>query len=225
MTIVFGIWPYVALTVFVVGHVWRWRYDQYGWTTRTSELMEKRWLLWASPIFHVGVLFAAVGHFLGLVIPASATTALGVSEHAYHLVALGGGIFAGTLLLVGFVLLMVRRFVAQSRLRLVTVRADIVMYVLVGVVAVLGMTATVGWSLFGGGYDYRATVAVWFRSVFWLHPQVDLMAAAPLIFQLHGALAFGVFAVWPFTRLVHLWSIPLAYFVRPPIVYQAAAAR
>ena len=224
-TVVFAVWPYIALTIFVVGHVWRWRFDQFGWTTRTSELMEKRWLMWASPIFHVGVLMAAGGHALGLLVPASVTEAVGVDEHTYHLIAMGGGILAGTLLLLGFALLLIRRFVAKTRLRLVTVRADVVMYILVGIVAVLGMTATVGWGLFGGGYDYRATVAIWLRSVFYLQPNVALMAGAPLIYQAHGAMAFTVFAIWPFTRLVHLWSVPLVYFVRPPIVYQAAVAR
>jgi len=71
--------PYIALTVFVVGHIWRWRTDQFGWTTRTTQLLENRWLRLGSPLFHLGVFAAIGGHVLGLLVPASWTAAVGVS--------------------------------------------------------------------------------------------------------------------------------------------------
>ncbi|MCL2736435.1 MAG: respiratory nitrate reductase subunit gamma [Propionibacteriaceae bacterium] len=222
-TAFFGVWPYIALTIFLVGHFWRWRYDQFGWTTRTSELMEKRWLMWGSPIFHVGVLLVVLGHALGLLVPPSATAALGLSEHGYHMMALSAGLVAGAVLVVGFVILLVRRFVTKARFRIVTRRADILMYVLVAVAAAAGLSATLGLGISTGAYDYRSTVSVWFRSVFAFNPNVDLMASAPWIFQVHAVAAFALIAVWPFTRLVHLWSIPLGYLVRPPIVYHTPA--
>ena len=84
--------PYLSLTVFVVGHVWRYRYDKFGWTTRSSQLYEDRLLRIGSPLFHFGMLGVVAGHVIGLVIPKVATDALGISAHTYHVVALAGGI-------------------------------------------------------------------------------------------------------------------------------------
>ena len=225
-TALFGVWPYLALTIFVVGHIWRWKYDQFGWTSRTSELMEKKWLEWGSPIFHVGMLFVILGHGLGLLVPPAATAALGIPDHVYHVFALGAGITAGSVLLIGLAILLIRRFVTKARFRIVTRRADVVMYIVFFIVVVAGLTATLVANLgTAGGYDYRGTIAVWFRSIFTLNPDVALMASAPWLYQIHVTAAFALFALWPFTRLVHLWSIPLGYFVRPPIVYHAAARR
>jgi len=221
-TAFFAVWPYLALAVSVVGHVWRWREDQFGWTTRTSELLEKRWLMWGSPIFHVGLVFLVAGHAMGLVVPASVTTALGVSEETYHIIALSGGLLAGTLVIAGLVILLARRFVTKARLRLVTRRADIVMYVLLVIVASAGMWATVGVNMVTpGGFNYRETVAVWFRSIFLFNPDVAVMTGPGMqwIYQVHAVCAFALIALWPFTRLVHLWSIPLGYITRPLIVY------
>ena len=219
--VLFAYWPYIALTVFVVGHVWRWRQDQFGWTTRTSQLMEKRWLMLGSPLFHVGLLFVVLGHGLGLVVPASVTAAFGITQEMYHVVALSAGILAGVVACAGLVILLARRFVTKARLRIVTRRADVAMYVLLGLVAFFGMWNTLGVNLLGGGYDYRATVGVWFRSLFTFQPDPALMAGAPWSYQVHAIAAFGLFAIWPFTRLVHLWSIPLGYLLRPLIVYRA----
>jgi nitrate reductase gamma subunit len=219
--VAWGVWPYLALGVFVVGHVWRWRQDQFGWTSRTSQLMEKRWLMIGSPLFHVGVLLAILGHAAGLVVPAWLTEALGISESAYHVVAVGGGVTAAALMGAGLLILLIRRFVTKARLRIITRPADIVMYVVLCLTALAGVTGTV--MNIPGGLDYRSTVSVWFRSVFAFQPDVAAMAGAPWIFQVHAACAFGLLAIWPFTRLVHVWSIPLGYLVRPRIVYHTAA--
>lgn len=222
---VFGVWPYIALTMFVVGNIWRWRTDQFGWTTRTSELSEKKILLWASPIFHVGMLLVLLGHLGGLVIPESFMTSLGVSESAYHLVAVVAGTGAGSLFALGAVLLVLRRFILKTRLRLVTRPGDVVMYILLALIIVIGMAATLSQNVFGPGYDYRETIGVWLRSIFVAKPAIDIMAGAPWIYQLHAGLALGLFAVWPFSRLVHMWSVPIGYLTRPPIVYRQAGAR
>jgi len=221
-TALFAVWPYLCLTIFVVGHIWRWREDQFGWTTRTSELMEKRVLMWGSPIFHVGLIFLVAGHALGLVVPAAATSAIGIDPETYHIIALGGGLLAGFLVCLGLIILLVRRFVTKTRLRLVTRRGDIVMYILLAVVATLGMWATVGVNMLTeGGFDYRGTVGVWFRSIFMFNPNVAAMTGPGMhwIYQVHAFCAFLLLAMWPFTRLVHLWSIPLGYITRPLIVY------
>ncbi|MDR2975169.1 MAG: respiratory nitrate reductase subunit gamma [Propionibacteriaceae bacterium] len=221
-SIAFGVCPYVAIVVFIVGHVWRWKQDQFGWTSRTSQLMEKRWLMIGSPLFHVGALLAVLGHAMGLLVPAWLTEKLGVSDHVYHLMAVTGGVLAGVLLLSGLAILLLRRFITKARLRVVTRRADIVMYIVLGLTAVLGFTGTLV-NVFTAGHDYRSTVAIWFRSVFTLQPDVAAMAASPWYFQAHAVCACAVLAVWPFSRLVHVWSVPLGYLIRPRIVYHTSA--
>ena len=76
--------PYLALGVFVIGHAWRWRYDQFGWTSRSTQLQERRLLKWGSPVFHYGTFAAIAGHVIGILIPASVTRAVGIPESVYH---------------------------------------------------------------------------------------------------------------------------------------------
>ncbi|HEU4675526.1 MAG TPA: respiratory nitrate reductase subunit gamma [Motilibacteraceae bacterium] len=212
--------PYVALTVFVLGHAWRWRHDQFGWTTRTTQLLESRLLKLGSPLFHLGAFAAIGGHVLGLVIPKSWTEAVGVSESTYHVVSVGAGTIAGVMVCAGLALLLARRFVVSDRVKRTTTTMDKVMFAVLTVVIGLGMAETVGRNLLGGGYDYRETVSVWFRGIFQLHPEPALMAQAPLVYQLHALAAFAFLALWPFTRLVHVWSAPIAYLWRPYVIYR-----
>ena len=93
--------PYVTIAVFVVGMVWRYRYDKFGWTTRSSQLYERSLLRIASPLFHLGMLAVVGGHVIGLLIPEDWTDALGVSEDLYHLNAIVLGSLAGLATLVG----------------------------------------------------------------------------------------------------------------------------
>lgn len=219
-TLVWIVLPYLCLTVFVAGHVWRWRHDQFGWTTHTSQVLENRILRLGSPLFHLGALGVVAGHAMGLLVPASVTEKLGLSEHAYHLIAVWGGTVTGLMLMVGLVLLIIRRMV-NGRVRRVTTRMDKVLYAALAGMVTLGMIATVGVNLIGGGYDYRETIAVWFRGIFWFQPDSALMTGAPLVYQLHAIGGFLFLALWPFTRLVHVWSVPLAYLWRPYVVYRA----
>ncbi|HUZ39759.1 MAG TPA: respiratory nitrate reductase subunit gamma [Streptosporangiaceae bacterium] len=218
------VFPYICLTSFVIGHIWRYRYDKFGWTSRSSELYEKKILAWASPLFHFGILGVLAGHLAGLLVPESWTSAVGVSEHAYHLVAVTLGTLAGLATITGFVLLIYRRRMTPSVLRVTSV-VDKAMYPVLGGVILLGLVNTIGIGLLGlgghpGGYNYRTTVAVWFRDVLLFHPGVTQMAGAPWSFQLHAVLAFLLLAAWPFTRLVHVLAAPFGYAFRPYIVYR-----
>ncbi|MEV5743446.1 respiratory nitrate reductase subunit gamma [Microbispora rosea] len=212
--------PYVALTVFVLGHVWRYRYDKFGWTTRSSQMYESRLLRIGSPLFHFGVLVVALGHVGGLVIPKTWTEAVGVSEHAYHLTAVVLGTVAGICTVAGLAILVYRRRTVGPVFT-ATTRNDKLMYALLALTIALGLTATVMANIVGGGYDYRNTISPWFRSVFYFQPDGDLMAAAPILFKLHALSAIVLFAVWPFTRLVHMLTAPVGYLTRPYIVYRS----
>ncbi|MBK3644622.1 MULTISPECIES: respiratory nitrate reductase subunit gamma [Streptomyces] len=214
--------PYICLAVFVVGHVWRYRQDQFGWTSRTSQLLEHRWLRWGSPLFHLGAFAVIAGHVVGLAVPASWTEAAGVGEHAYHTTAVALGSVAGVAMVTGLGMLCARRLLAR-RIRLTTDRSDKLLFPLLSLTVLLGFSATAVHNVFGGGYDYRETVSVWFRGVFTLHPQPEAISGAPLLFQLHALSACLLFAAWPFTRLVHVWSAPVGYLVRPYLVYRRRA--
>lgn len=223
--------PYAVTLVFIAGMIWRYRYDRYGWTSRSSQLYESKLLRIASPAFHAGILLALLGHIGGLVVPSETTRAIGISESAYHAVAVGLGSIAGLLVVIGLIGLVYRRR-TNTRVFLVTTRMDKAMYVLLGLVTALGVYNTIGVQLFGlgghsGGYDYRETVSVWFRSIAWFQPRPELMVHAPLSFQLHIIAAMLLIAITPVTRLVHIFSVPVGYLSRPYLVYRSrdAAAR
>lgn len=223
-TLLFVVLPYVCLAVFVVGHVWRYRTDQLGWTSRTSQVFEKKWLAWGSPLFHFGALFVILGHVGGLLVPASWTRAIGISDHAYHVVAVAGGTVAGLVLCAGIIILALRRFVVSDRMRTASTPMDKVLYVLLGLQTAVGMWQTVAINVFGEGYEYRGTISVWFRQLFVLQPDPSIMAGAPAIYGLHAVLACLFLAIWPFTRLVHVWSVPAGYLARPFVVYRRRGA-
>ncbi|MGW2522585.1 respiratory nitrate reductase subunit gamma [Streptomyces sp. NPDC001617] len=216
--------PYVALAVFVLGHVWRYRYDKFGWTTRSSQLYENRLLRIGSPLFHFGILVVALGHIGGLVIPKSWTEAAGISEHTYHVSAVVLGTIAGVATVGGLAILIYRRRTVGPVFS-ATTRNDKAMYVSLALTIGLGLSATVAANLVGGGYDYRETISPWFRSIFYLQPDPDRMTGAPILFQLHAISALLLFAFWPFTRLVHMLTAPLGYLTRPYIVYRSRDTR
>lgn len=212
--------PYVAITVFVAGHYWRYRYDKFGWTSRSSQLYESRLLRLGSPMFHFGILLVIGGHIGGLLIPESWTTAVGVSEGAYHAVSFGLGTVAGFVALAGAAILVYRRRTVRPVFS-ATTRNDKAMYVLLAATIVLGLGTTVLYNITGHPHDYRLTVSPWFRSIFYLHPRTELILQAPIGFRLHALAAWALFAFWPFSRLVHVFSAPVGYLTRPYIVYRS----
>lgn len=216
--------PYVSIAILVLGTVYRYRYDKFGWTTRSSQLYESDILRWGSPLFHVGILLVLGGHIAGLVIPASWTSALGISESTYHALAVGLGAVAGLLLLIGLVILVARRRLVGPVFT-ATTRNDKAMYLILGVVILLGLWATLRVNTADGGYDYRETVSPWFRSLFRLNPDLEGLDGVPVGLQLHIAVAWVLFAVWPFTRLVHAFSMPVGYLTRPYVVYRSRDPR
>ena len=217
-TFLWAVFPYLALAVFVVGLIWRYKYDKFGWTTRSSQLYESKLLRIGSPLFHFGILLALVGHLMGLIIPKSWTD-LVMDQHAYHLLAVGGGIVSGVMICVGFIILVFRRRTVKTVFNATTVN-DKVMYLVLGLVIAFGMWNTISTAV-SEEYNYREGVSPWFRSIFTFQPDVDLIANAPFQFQAHAFLAFLLLLIWPFTRLVHVFSAPVGYLVRPYIVYRS----
>lgn len=215
--------PYLALATFVVGHAWRWQHDKFGWTSRSTQLQE-RWLLkWGAPLFHYATFAAIFGHVLGILIPASFWGLIGVPEHIYHAFSAIAGFVAAVGVIIGVAILSLRRLFV-SRVRAATSPVDWVALILLAIVIVTGIIPTIFVNLFGSGYDYRETVAVWFRGLFAADPNVAAISGAPLLYQIHATSAWFILAAWPFTRLVHAWSYPLWYLWRPFIVYRSRKA-
>ncbi|OBI44630.1 respiratory nitrate reductase subunit gamma [Mycobacterium kyorinense] len=218
--------PYVTLAILIVGTWWRYRYDKFGWTSRSSQLYESRLLQIASPIFHFGILTVFAGHVIGLVVPPTATKALGVGEETYHVQAVVFGLIAGLSTLAGIGLLIYRR-TTRGPVRMATARSDKVMYVVLMLALVVGLYCTLqGTGIEGHAhvYHYRNTVGVWFRGIFIFRPGGENMVGAPLDYQLHAAIGMVLFCLWPFTRLVHAFSAPIGYLFRPYVVYRSRDA-
>jgi nitrate reductase gamma subunit len=226
--VLYAVLPYAAIATFLVGHWWRYRRDQYRWGARSTQLLESRWLMIGSNLFHFGALAAIGGHVMGILVPHAWTDALGISEGTYHVLAAAGGLVAGVAATLGFVVLLVRR-ARFPRVRVTTTRWDLVTFFLLAFGIATGMICTV-WGTLGEEVRYRETVAPYFRSLFVLDPRPELMTGdddVPFVFQLHVSAMWFLYAAWPFSRLVHVWSIPVDWLRRSPIPYRGrvAAAR
>ncbi|MGH4028973.1 respiratory nitrate reductase subunit gamma [Actinomycetota bacterium Odt1-20B] len=223
-TLLWGALPYVAFVLLVTGLIWRYRYDKFGWTTRSSQVYESKLLNIASPMFHYGILFVLVGHLMGLFIPESWTDKVGMTELAYHRLSLWGGTAAGALAVLGILMLIYRRRTNAPVFRATTAN-DKVMYVFLLAAIIMGMWAKLTNSGLDEGYNYRDSIAPWARSLFTLQPKVDAMVGVPLTFQIHAVIGMALFALLPFTRLVHMFSAPVQYLFRPYVVYRSRDPR
>ncbi len=149
-----------------------------------------------------------------------------MSEDAYHVIATSMGTLAGLAMLAGLAILIARRLL-NRRVRATTRGWDVAVMALLALMVATGMWNTVVENLIEGGYEYRETVSPWFRGLFLLDPDASLMTAAsvPLSYQLHAVGGWLILVVWPFSRLVHAWSVPVTYLRRRPIVYRSRAPR
>src|SRR5262245_2624942 len=213
------VYPYLVALVFVCGHIWRWKKDQFTITTRSSRPLERKWLMRGSIPFHLGMLGVISGHVVGLLIPAGLTAKFGVSEHVYHLQAVVLGGAAGIVCWTGILILTGRRLLITPVRRAGSL-ADIITELMLLVVITLGNCLTLGYQLFVHEYDYRETVSVWVRQLTLFDPDPSSMSAVPWTYQAHILAAFTLLAFWPFTRLVHVWTAPLQYVRRWQTLYR-----
>lgn len=207
------VYPYVAVFAFVAGHIWRWRADRFTVTTRSNRPLERKWLLRGSIPFHLGLLGVMGGHIVGLLVPASLTERLGVSEDAYHVQAVVVGGALGLVCWTGILILTCRRLFIPAVRRSGSL-ADIVTDLMLLIVITLGNCLTLGYQVFVGEFDYRETVSIWIRQLPLLRPDPSIMSGIPWIYQAHILAALTLFALWPFSRLVHVWTAPLALLRR-----------
>jgi nitrate reductase gamma subunit len=214
------IFPYIAVTVMIAGLLYGFLYRQKSWTAPSTELFEKKWLRIGSPLFHYGIIFAFVGHVMGILLPKRFYDMMGITDEMYHFFAIVGGGFAGLMIVLGLVILLIRKF-RHNRLMVHTGFADYFAFLMVLVVSALGTYITVIYNTTVHAFEYRTTIGTWFRGLFYFQPNYQLMESVPFIFQLHVVSAFLLFAAIPFTMLVHIFSFPIRYPTRAPIQYRS----
>jgi nitrate reductase gamma subunit len=219
----FGYYPYIALVVFFVGSLVRFDREQYTWKSDSSELLHRGQLRWGSNLFHIGVLGIFFGHLGGLFTPLWVWHAIGLTVPAKQMVAIVGGGIAGVMCFAGLVMLLHRRL-SDPRIRINSKPMDILVLVLLLAQVSLGLLSiTVSWAHLDGAEMLR--LMDWAqRIVTFRVGAAELIAPVPLIFKLHLALGLTVFLIFPFTRLVHVWSgLATVYYVMRP--YQVVRQR
>ena len=221
--LLFGFYPYVALAVFFVGSLLRFDREQYTWKSDSSQLLRHGQLRWGSNLFHLGVLGIFFGHLGGLFTPLTVWHALGVTPADKQMVAIVAGGVAGTLAFIGLLLLLHRRLV-DPRIRVTSRPMDIVVLLLFLVQLGLGLLSiTVSWAHLDGAEMLKfmdwAQRIVTFRG-----GAAELLADVSMVFKLHIVLGLTVFLIFPFSRLVHIWSgfAAVFYLFRP---YQVVRQR
>jgi len=222
-TFLFTIYPYLAGAVFLIGSLIRFDREQYTWKSDSSQLLKRGQLRLGSNLFHIGILGIFLGHLFGLLTPIDVWHALGVSAPAKQLLAIvAGGIF-GLAMLVGIVVLMHRRY-TEPRIRATTRPMDWIVLWLLLVQLALGLySISVSAQHLDGGEMVR--LMTWAQHVVTFRGDAAaLVAGAPLVFKLHLVLGMTIFLVFPFSRLVHVWSgfAALGYLTR---AYQVVRSR
>ncbi|GFO71218.1 nitrate reductase gamma subunit [Bathymodiolus japonicus methanotrophic gill symbiont] len=214
--LLFGVYPYIALTTFIVGSLIRFDREQYTWKADSSQIFEKEQLQKGSILFHIGVLALFMGHFAGLVIPHNWFLAMGVSDMMHQVVAISAGAAFGSICMMGGVILWKRRMY-HPRVRANSRFMDI--FILDWILVTLGvglLTIPVSiYHAFSGDASVMVALAEWVQSMLALNSQPEYLAGVGFIYKLHLFLGMSVFFLFPFSRLVHVWSMPLGYMFRP----------
>lgn len=219
---VFGIYPYICLTVFLLGSLIRFDRDQYTWKSDSSQLLKAGQLRWGSNLFHVGILFLFFGHTVGMLTPHFVYEPFMTAGAKQLMAMVSGGLF-GVLGFIGVTVLLHRRLF-EPRIRATSKTSDIVLLLLLWLQFALGLgTIPLSAQHLDGGM--MLLLAEWAqRIVTFRGGAVELLAEASWVFKAHMFLGMSIFLIFPFTRLVHVWSgfASVTYLLRP---YQVVRSR
>ena len=221
-TFIFGIYPYICLAVFFVGSLIRFDRDQYTWKSDSSQLLRKKQLRIGSIFFHIGVLFLFFGHFFGMLTPHFLYEPF-ITAGQKQVMAMASGGIAGVFGFIGLTILLHRRL-TDDRIRITSKPTDILIVVVLWLQLLLGL-ATI--PLSGQHLDgsVMMKLAGWAQHIVTLRGgAVELLSGVDWVFKLHMFLGMTIFLIFPFTRLVHIWSgfASITYLVRP---YQIVRSR
>ena len=221
-TLLFGVYPYLAGTVFLIGSLIRFDRDQFTWKAHSSQMLSSKNMRLASNLFHVGIILLFFGHFFGMLTPPEILHAIGISAGAKQLLAVVAGSIFGLMCFVGLTMLVKRRL-TDPRIRATSSKMDIFILLLLYVQLILGLL-TVPVSLMHLDGHNMLLLMQWARNVVTLDPMEAVAAIGPIgfLFKLHMVLGMTIFLVFPFSRLVHIWSAPVTY---PARSYQVVRQR
>lgn len=221
-TLLFGIYPYICLAVFAVGSWLRYDREPYSWRSESSQLLRRGQLRIASNLFHIGILGIFFGHLFGLLTPLAVWHALGIEASTKQLIAVVAGGGAGLLCFIGLAMLIHRRL-TEPRVRANTRTMDfVVLFLLMGQL-VLGLVSIL-FSLQHMDGAEMIKLMTWAQHILTLQPDASgYVADVALVFKLHLLLGMTLFLVFPFSRLVHIWSglASVRYLVRPAQIVRA----
>ena len=217
----FAVYPYIGLSVFLMGSLARFDRDQYTWKSDSSQLLRKGQLKWGSNLFHAGILFLFFGHSVGLLTPHWVYEPFITPAQKQLLAVVAGGV-AGFFCFIGLTLLLHRR-IFDPRIRLTSHRTDLMILVILWVQLVLGLV-TLPFSLGHTDGSVMLKLSAWAQSIVTLQPNAGHLAGLDWPYLVHLVLGMTIFLLFPFSRLVHVWSGfgTLAYVVRP---YQVVRSR
>jgi nitrate reductase gamma subunit len=211
--ILFGVYPYIALSVLVIGSIIRFDREQYTWRSGSSQLLRRKQLVAGSVMFHVGILIIFVGHFVGLLTPIQVFDALGIPHGAKQIMAMAVGGIAGLLCLAGGLLLLHRRLF-DARIRTTSSFSDIAILVLLMLQLGLGLATIPVSAQHLDGHEMMKFMT-WAQGVFTFRPGIaQVIADVHPIFKAHLVIGMTILLVFPFTRLVHMLSAPVWYLNR-----------
>jgi nitrate reductase gamma subunit len=213
-TLAFLVFPYLALTSFVVGHAYRYIVDPFSWNAKSSEFLEKKNLYPGITLFHWGILLTLLGHAGGLLIPQTLFDMLGIDGQTHLRIAYWSGLVVGAAAFFGSILLLWRR-VTIKRIQATTTLND---YVTLG--GLVFVTCAGLFNVVFGHFYVLDTVAPWVRGIVFFQPNPELMFEVPLSYKIHILSAFALLGFSPFSRLVHIWSAPFTYPLRRYIVFR-----
>ncbi len=210
--ILFVWYPYMALTAFLLGSLIRFDREQYTWRASSSQILRKRQLAWGSNLFHGGILFLFLGHAAGLLTPKFIYTLFITVEQKQLIAIIAGGV-AGLVCFIGLSLLLHRRLY-DSRIRVTSTYMDLAVLIILWVQLSLGLI-TLPFSLAHSDGSVMRTLAHWAQGILTLQP-VDAKTLQGLAFPYlaHLVLGMTIFLIFPFSRLVHVWSAPVWYLGR-----------
>jgi len=201
----FGIYPYIALAIFLLGSLVRFDREQYTWKSESSQVLHPGALRAGSIMFHVGILGLFFGHAVGLLTPVAVWDALGVSHSAKQIFAMAAGGIMGTICLIGLITLLTRRFL-NDRLLAVTSFKDKIVMLWILATLLLGLISIFVSAGHTDGHMMVQLMSWAQRIVTFRGDAAGFIADAPVIFKLHLFMGMSLFVIFPFTRLVHVWS-------------------
>ncbi len=201
----FGIYPYIALAIFFLGSLIRFDREQYTWKSDSSQLLHRGSLRLGNTLFHIGIIGLFFGHMVGLLTPVVVWDTLGVSHGAKQIFAMAAGGVMGSMCLVGLLILLGRRFSNERLLRVTTFKDKVVMLWILGAL-LLGLSTIFVSASHTDGH-MMVQLMTWAQHVITFRGDAaSFIEEAPLLFKLHLFMGMTLFVIFPFTRLVHIWS-------------------